>query len=142
MPAAPEGSAAAITFSFDNIWPAFRAVFVGKAKGTMKSAFDSLNKQNLEEFLEDLITNSDRPDQVDLLVEILREIQQAGTELPEEAPARDVRVRSDRYDIFKKYPDRVVRIGFVKGAENAKRVLPGLNSTGESVYFLRDSTLG
>ncbi len=108
----------------------------------MKSAFDSLNKQNLEEFLEDLITNSDRPDQVDLLVEILREIQQAGTELPEEAPARDVRVRSDRYDIFKKYPDRVVRIGFVKGAENAKRVLPGLNSTGESVYFLRDSTLG
>jgi len=110
----------------------------------MKYELDSQNRQNLEDFLQDLITHSDRPEQVDLLLEILNELHQEGSELTEQQASEttEVRVRFDRYDIFKMYPDRVVRIGFVRGMENAKRVLPGLNSLGGSVYFLSDGSLG
>ncbi|HXX45104.1 MAG TPA: hypothetical protein VEJ38_10260 [Candidatus Acidoferrales bacterium] len=105
---------------------------------------DSRNEQNLEQFIQDLILNVDRPEQVGLLLEILQEIHHSKNEPAQKRVSRPARVEAhrDRYDIFKMYPDRIVRIGFVKGVENAKRVLPSLNSLGESVYFLHDSTLG
>jgi hypothetical protein len=110
----------------------------------MESTLDSRNQQNLEEFIQDLIVHVDRPDQVDLLLDILQEINHAGSEPPQKRVSRPARVeaRLDRYDIFKMYPDRIVRIGFVKGVDNARKVLPSLNSLGESVYFLHDSSLG
>jgi hypothetical protein len=110
----------------------------------METTLDSRNEENLEQFIQDLILNVDRPEQVGLLLEILQEIHHSRTEPAQKRVSRPARVeaRLGRYDIFKMYPDRIVRIGFVRGVENAKRVLPGLNSTGESVYFLHDSTLG
>ena len=110
----------------------------------MESTLDSRNQQNLEQFLQDLILNVDRPEQIGLLLEILQEISHPRSETPHKRASQPARVetRSDRYDIFKMYPDRIVHIGFVKGAENARRVLPSLNSLGDSVYFLHDSSLG
>ena len=110
----------------------------------MESTLDSRNQQNLEKFLQDLILNVDRPEQVGLLLDILQEISHARSEPQQKHASRPARgePRLDRYDIFKMYPDRIVRIGFVKGVENARRVLPSLNSLGGSVYFLHDSSLG
>jgi len=110
----------------------------------MESTLDSRNQQNLEKFLQDLILNVDRPEQVGLLLDILQEISHARSEPQQKHVSRPARAepRLDRYDIFKMYPDRIVRIGFVKGVENARRVLPSLNSLGDSVYFLHDSSLG
>ncbi len=107
----------------------------------MKSISDSANQHALEEFLEDLIVHSNRPDQVDFLLEILQQIRHAGGETVDECTPASQRaeLRLDRYDIFKMCPDRIVRIGFVKGAENAKRVLPSLNALGGSLYFVYDS---
>jgi len=109
----------------------------------MNSLSDSRNRQMLEEFLQDLIVHSERPGEVDLLVELLEELRQAEREPQRQQTSASLRlgVRSDRYDIFKKYPDRVVRIGFVRGVENARRVLPGLNSRGGTTYFLHGSRL-
>lgn len=95
----------------------------------------------LEEFLEDLISHEDRPQQVDVLLEILKELKDAGIKSARRRASPPARIdsRLDRYDIFKMYPDRIVRIGFVRGAENARRVLPSLNSVGDSFYFLHGS---
>ena len=110
----------------------------------MESTSDSRNQQNLEEFIHDLIVHVDRPDQIDLLLDILQELNHARSEPSPKRLSRPDRVeaRLDRYDIFKMYPDRIVRIGFVKGVDNARKVLPSLNSLGESVYFLHDSNPG
>jgi len=109
----------------------------------MESTLDSQNRRELEEFLQELVLYVDSPEEVDALLGILREIKETNIETQQlEAASTEVErmeVLLDRYDIFKVYPDRVVRIGFVRGIENASRVRPGLNSMRDSVYFLHES---
>jgi hypothetical protein len=107
----------------------------------MDSTRKSSDNGSLEQFLEDLILHIDQPEQVDLLLEILKEIKsttagpaRAGTQRSPQAE-----VRADRYDILKIYPHRIARLGFVKGAENARRVSPSLPALGDCVYFLHES---
>lgn len=93
---------------------------------------------SLEDFLEELILEVDKPEQIDLILDILKEIRS----VPDRPAAAGIErnatkeARAERYDILKTYPDRIARIGFVKGAENARRVLRELRSLGASVYFL------
>jgi hypothetical protein len=97
--------------------------------------------RKFEEFLQELILDIDRPEAIDLLLEILAELRKRSFGAKQTPQCRNTpRTASpDRYDIFRIYPDRVVRIGFVRGAENAKRVLPGLHALGGNLYFLHQS---
>jgi len=107
----------------------------------MNSTKKSNQKDSLEEFLQEFVLQIDQPEQVDLLLEILKELRSI-TERSSAAPAqgrRQAEARADRYDILKMYPDRIARIGFVKGAENARRMLSSLPALGDSVYFLHES---
>lgn len=96
---------------------------------------------SLEEFLEELILQIDEPEQIDVLLDILKEIRSASARPAAAGIQRHAKgdARVERYDIVKKYPHRIARIGFVKGAENARRMLPGLRSLGSSVYFLHQA---
>lgn len=109
----------------------------------MKSALESKNRQALEEFLQELVLHVERPEDVDALLGVLRELRDTDVETPSLQTGLDedprMAVLMDRYDIFKMHSDRVVRIGFVRGVENARRVRPGLNSMRDSVYFLHES---
>jgi hypothetical protein len=107
----------------------------------MEFRLDIANLETWRDFLQDLVLQVDRPEEVDVLLEILNHLKDTNAETDRARALRQVRTEMflDRYDIFRMYPDRIVRIGFVKGAENAKRVLPGLNSFRGSVYFLHGS---
>jgi len=106
----------------------------------METTIDIRNRK-LEDFLQELILDIDRPEAIDLLLEILTELKKRSFGAKQTPRCRNTpRAASpDRYDIFRIYPDLVVRIGFVKGAENAKRVLPGLHALGGNLYFLHQS---
>jgi len=95
----------------------------------------------LEKFLQDLVLQVDQPGAVDALMEVLKELKNVNVVPVHKRVTKHASgdLQLGRYDIFKMYPDRIVRIGFVRGAENAKRVLPSLNSIGDSVYFLHES---
>jgi hypothetical protein len=95
-------------------------------------------RESLRDFLEELVLLIEEPEQIELIIEILNEIKS----MPDRPAAAGLQRytntegRADRYDILKKYPHRIARIGFVKGEENARRVLPSLRSLGDSIYFL------
>ena len=91
---------------------------------------DSHQKEELGGFLQELVLNVERPEDAEALLGILKELG-GGGETPRSA-ASDWR----RYDIFKLSPERIERIGFVRGADSAMRMLPHLNALGDAVYFL------
>jgi hypothetical protein len=107
----------------------------------MDSATNSRNQAALEEFLEDLLLHSNRPEQIDLLLELLRDVQQSNRQAVQGAGLQSVsRDESSRFDVFKISEDGILRIGFVKGIDNAKKILPGLNSVRNGAYFLYDTS--
>jgi len=96
----------------------------------MKTAREFRHRKELEEFLQELVLQVEKPEEADRLLGILKNLNDSG-EMPRGA-AHDGR----RYDIFKLCPDRIERVGFVRGADNATRMLPHLNALGDAVYFL------
>jgi hypothetical protein len=108
----------------------------------MDSATDSRNQGALEEFLEDLLLHSNRPEQIDLLLEVLRDVQQSNRQALQAESLRSVPPDESggRFDVFKISEDGILRIGFVRGIDNAKKILPGLNSVRNGTYFLYDAS--
>lgn len=102
---------------------------------------DSEDRQALEEFLQELVLQVDQPEAVDVLLGILRELKDNSVEPSHMGPSHIDRaeILLDRYDIFRMEADRIVRVGFVRGAENAKKVMPSLNSLGDDLYFLYET---
>lgn len=110
----------------------------------MEFSMESQNQEMLEGFLQDLILHIDRQEDVEILIEVLETMKRRS-----QKARRDQRITSalngkcaGRFDIFKMDSDRIARIGFVKGADNAKMILPGLNSIGITIYFLNDANTG
>jgi hypothetical protein len=97
--------------------------------------------KELEEFLRELVLHIEHPEDVDTLLGILKELEDANRNMAEKrgSQANGRSAVPGRYDIFKMSPERIVRVGFVRGAENAKMIVPCLNSLGDGVYFLHES---
>jgi hypothetical protein len=108
----------------------------------MDSATNSRNQGTLEEFLEDLLLHSNRPEQIDLLLEVLRDVQQSNKQSIQAQGLQSVPQDESggRFDVFKISEDGILRIGFVRGIDNAKKILPGLNSARTGAYFLYDTS--
>jgi hypothetical protein len=105
----------------------------------MDTALDSQDRSELEAFLEELVRHVERPEEVDAVLEILRDCKGGGVlETANESGPAAGRTTADsrRYDIFKLCPDRIERVGFVRGERNATRMLPHLNALGDALYFL------
>jgi len=122
-------------------FPATISRVVNHRKAKIMKTSTRIENRQLEEFLEELVLHIDRPEAIDVLLGILTELKRSSFETNQKQPGQGTPAGAspDRYDIFKMSPDRIVRIGFVRGAENAKRVLPGLHSLGGSLYFLHQS---
>lgn len=107
----------------------------------MDTTMDSRTRNGLEGFLEELALHVERLEDVDAVLEILRSLRHQRIESARESRAStDSGVEQlDRYDIFKIYANQLERVAFVKGAENAKKVLLHFNARGDAVYFLRQS---
>ena len=89
----------------------------------MNSTKKSNQRDSLEEFLQEFVLQIDQPEQVDLLLEILKELRSI-TERSSAAPAqgrRQAEAPADRYDILKMYPDRIARIGSHRGYRAVQR---------------------
>lgn len=110
----------------------------------MDTTLDSQDKNGLEEFLQELVLHIESPEEVDTLRGILRDIRDSGVQTTQEGDWLTCRADADssRYDIFRLCPNRIVRIGFVRGEENAKKVIPHLNALGNGLYFLHQSSPG
>ena len=110
----------------------------------MDTTMDSRDRNELEEFLEELVLHVERLEDVDTLLEILRTLKYDRVERAREYRASaDFRVEHlDRYDIFKIYPNQFERVAFVRGAENARKVMQHFNARGDAVYFLHQSDGG
>lgn len=104
----------------------------------MDTTLDSQDRNELEAFLLELVLHVERPEEVDTVLGILRDLKDGTLEMAQESSPPAARAPSDsrRYDIFKLCPDRIERIGFVRGESNATRMLPHLNSLGDALYFL------
>jgi len=99
-----------------------------------------VERQELEQFLEELVLHVERPEDIETLLEILKTLKDAESDAQHfSVHWSRVRPQLDRYDIFRMSRDRIVRIGFVRGAEYARRVLPGLQSLEGRIYFLHES---
>jgi hypothetical protein len=107
----------------------------------MATTRDSQERKELEEFLRELVLHVEHPEDVDTLLGILKELEDANLRMAERQGSRANRRSAvpGRYDIFKMSPELIVRVGFVKGAENAKMIMVCLNTLGDGVYFLRRS---
>ena len=103
----------------------------------MDNGLNSDDREELGRFLQELVLNVERPEDAEALLGILKDHRDDG-QAARNASASILGDVSDprRYDIFKLCPDRIERIGFVRGADNAMRMLPHLNALGDAVYFL------
>jgi hypothetical protein len=110
----------------------------------MDTTLDSQDGNGLEEFLQELVLHIERPEEVDTLRGILKDIKDPGVQTTQACDWLECRANADssRYEIFRLCPNRIVRIGFVRGAENAKKVIPHLNALGNGLYFLHQSSSG
>ena len=103
----------------------------------MDKGLESHDREELGGFLQELVLNVERLEDAETLIGILKDLKDGGeTAQTTASEAKDGRPDRRRYDIFKLCPDRIERIGFVRGADNAMRMLPHLNALGDALYFL------
>jgi hypothetical protein len=112
-----------------------------KVEGMMEFLLNGKNHEELEEFLQDLLLHATRPEEIDSLLQLLRTVQRSRTEaalepLPQDVPQDEI---GGRFDVFKINAAGILRIGFVRGIDNAKKILPSLNAVKDGVYFLYDA---
>jgi hypothetical protein len=112
-----------------------------RRRQTMDTTMHSRTRNGLEGFLEELALQVQRLEDLDAVLEILRTLRDERIERARESRASaDSGVEQlDRYDIFKIYANQFERVAFVRGAENARKVLLHFNARGDAVYFLRQS---
>jgi hypothetical protein len=108
----------------------------------MEAAASCSNQENLEQFLEELILQSNRPDEIDSLFEALQSVQKSSAKFAtiDDANYDPSDGVEGRFDFFKICPDGILRIGYVRGVENAKKILPNLNSQKDGLYFVYDTS--
>jgi hypothetical protein len=114
---------------------------IAQSKGGNKVAFTTISwsRKAMEHFLQDLILESKNPEEIATLFEWLEEVQRSD---PKNNVARTLQEEADnagRFDVFKVSAGGVFRIGFVRGADNAKKILSGLNAERNGDYFLYDA---
>ena len=103
----------------------------------MDKGLDSHVREELGGFLQELVLNVERQEDAETLIGILKDLKDGSETVRDAAPGTQGATSDGRrYDIFKLCPDRIERIGFVRGADNAMRMLPHLNALGDAVYFL------
>jgi len=109
----------------------------------MDTTMDSRTRNGLEGFFEELALHVERLEDVDAVLEILGGLRHQRIEQARESRASaDSGVEQlDRYDIFKIYANQFERVAFVRGAENARKVLLHFNARGDAVYFLHQSDI-
>ncbi len=114
----------------------------GKSEWTMKFQMSNRNRRLLDEFLERLLSEANRKEGTDSSVEDGRRVSEAAKHPGDgrNAMADPVGKPDARFDVFRMRPDGIVRIGFVQGIEDAKKLLPRLNSKGGGVYFVFDTS--
>lgn len=102
------------------------------------------NRKMLEEYLQDLLFGARRKEDLEVLVELLLTLQETDTPKSRKATARTAaKTQLDfRRHLYKMSPDGILWIGFVKGMEESREILPGLNCEQGSFYFLYDEYNG
>lgn len=110
----------------------------------MDTMMNSKGRDELEEFLMELVLHVENPEDVDTFLEILKYLQDERVRRARESaiPAHPRVTDSSRYDIFKISPDEVARVAFVRGAENARKVVLEFHARGDGVYFSRQADAG
>ena len=95
----------------------------------------------LEEFLEDLLLQSNSPEQIDLLLELLREVQQSHKRSVQTKTLLSVLQdeNAGRFGVFEIAEGGILTIGFVTEVGNPRKILPGLYSVRNRAYFLYDT---
>jgi hypothetical protein len=97
-------------------------------------------RQSMEGFLQDLLFLVEAKEQRDLIVELLLAMQQPSE--PSRQAAGWQRLHETRFEIFKMSASGNVSVGAIRGIDQAQKVLVCLNTTENSLYFLRDANSG
>jgi hypothetical protein len=110
----------------------------------MRVLLNDSNRKMLEEYLQDLLFGARRKEDLEVLVELLLTLQETGTPKTRESSARTAANNqvNFRCHLYKMSPDGILWIGFVKGMEKSKEILPGLSCEQGSLYFLYDEYNG
>lgn len=110
----------------------------------MGTMMNSRGRNELEEFLTELVLHVENLEDVDTFLEVLKYLQDERVRRSRESgnPVHPRAADSNRYDIFRISPDEVVRVAFVMGAENARKLVLDFHARGDGVYFYLEADVG
>ncbi len=100
---------------------------------------DIPNRKAMEHFLQDLILQSQDPLEIATIVEWLDELQKSDSQNNAVQPLYENAGDAGRFDVFKVNAGGIARIGFVRGADNARKIVNDLNAGCDGDYFLYDA---
>jgi len=110
----------------------------------MDTMMNSRDRNELEEFLTELVLHVENLEDLDTFLEVLKYLQDERVRRARESgnPAHPRVADSCRYDIFRISADEVARVAFVRGAENARKLVLDFHARGDGVYFFREAESG